>query len=332
MNDKLRYIQIDKNGPEEVLKVATGPFEANLAPDEVLIDVAYSGINFADILMRLGLYRDAPKKPFIPGYELSGTVVAVGSSVSKHQIGDQVMAGTKFGGYVSKIKLTEWQVLKLPEGFNLQEAAALPVSFVTAYIAFHEFGRVRTGDKVLIDCATGGLGVIFLQMCQAIGAKTHGLTSSPDKKSLINSFGAQAHLHEEFNQSQEQDFDFILNSSGGKSLKSHYQRLAKSGQLCGIGLQSAVQRGRGNTLSQLKAALSSPWYPLLKLVMESKSVSGFNALKYFDDEGWMKKHLPAIELTQIRPKVGAVFPAEEVAEAHRLLANKQAVGKVLLAW
>lgn len=332
MSDTYRFIEINRNGAAEVLHVQEGKFESSLAPDEVMIESKYSGINFADILMRLGLYRDSPKKPFIPGYELSGIVTAVGSHVKTHKVGDQVMAGTKFGGYVSQIKLPEWQVLKLPKGFDLKDGAALPVSFITAYIAFNEFGRIRKEDKVLIDCATGGLGVIFLQMCQQVGAQAFGLTSSPDKKSLIESYGAKAYLHQEFQNANEREFDFILNSSGGKSLKDNYERLAKSGKLCGIGLQSAVSSGKGNTLSQLKAAISSPWYPILKLVMQSKSVSGFNALKYFDDELWMQKHLPNMEATSIKPHIGGFFKAEDIAIAHQTLENKKAKGKVLLEW
>lgn len=329
---KYQFIPIRKNGTPEVLKVETADFDAALANNEVLIDVHYSGINFADILMRLGLYRDAPPKPFVPGYELSGVIRAIGNDVVDFQVGEEVMAGTKFGGYVNQIKLKDWQVIKKPGHLNLQEAAALPVSFITSYIAFHEFGRIRTGDRVLIDCATGGLGVVFLQMCQAVNAEAFGLTTSPHKKELIESFGAKAYLKEDFAQSEINDFDFILNSSGGKSLKDHYQRLAKSGLLCGIGLQSAVQGGKGNFFSQMKAALASPWYPFLKLVMESKSVAGFNALKYFDDEPWMHKHLPNMAKTTIKPLVGAVYEATAVAEAHQTLAEKKAKGKVLLKW
>lgn len=332
MPTTFRYIEIHKNGPADVLEVQEASFDQTLATDEVLIEVKYSGINFADILMRLGLYRDAPKKPFIPGYELSGIVTAVGADVKQHKVGDQVMAGTKFGGYVSQIKLPAWQVLKLPKGFDLKDGAALPVSFITAYIAFSEFGRVRKNDKVLIDCATGGLGTIFLQMCQQVGAHAIGLTSSPNKKAVIESFGAKAYLHQEFHEADEQGFDFILNSSGGKSLKDHYARLGMSGKLCGVGLQSAVKNGRGNIISQLKAAIASPWFPFLKLVMQSRSVSGFNALKYFDDEAWMQKHLPTLESTSVKPLIGAVFAAQEIAKAHHYLEMKQAKGKVILEW
>lgn len=332
MNSTYRYIEISKNGPSDVLKVGEASFDQSLADDEILIDVKYSGINFADILMRLGLYRDAPPKPFVPGYELSGIVKAVGKAVKNHKPGDPVMAGTKFGGYVDCIKLKDWQVLKIPAGLELHEAAALPVAYITAYIAVHEFGRIRKDDRVLIDCATGGVGVALMQLCSNAGAKVIGLTTSPAKKDFIKTYGAEAYTFEEFEKSNEQKFDFVLNSSGGKSLKTQYTRLAKSGKMCCIGLQSAVNNGKGNFFSQLKAALASPWYPILKLVMESKSVSGFNALKYFDDEAWMRKHLPTIETTNVKPYIGEVFKAEDIAKAHATLEQKKTQGKVVLEW
>lgn len=332
LNSNHQRIEITKNGAAQLLKTRTADFLEEVKTEEVLIDVQYSGVNFADILMRLGVYRDAPSKPFIPGYEISGTVIRVGTAVTKFAPGDKVMAGSRFGGYVNKIRLPEWQVMKLPEGFSLEEGAALPVNFITAYIAFHEFGRVRKGDKVLIDCATGGVGVMFLQMCRQVGTQAFGLTSSPHKKEFITSFGANAYTWDEFSKSEQSDFDFILNSSGGKTLKSHYELLSKSGKLCCIGMQSMVKNGKGNFFSMLRSALAAPWYPILKLVMESKSVSGFNALKYFDDDAWMKKHLPQVEQTTIRPHIGSVFKAEDVASAHECLEQRKSKGKVLLHW
>lgn len=332
MNSTYHCIEIAKNGAAQLLKTKTADFSEEIQDDEVLIDVQYSGVNFADILMRLGVYRDAPAKPFVPGYEISGIVTKVGTEVTKFKMGDKVMAGSRFGGYVNKIKLPDWQVLKLPGGFTLEEGAALPVNFITAYIAFHEFGRVRKGDKVLIDCATGGVGVMFLQMCQQVGAQAFGLTSSPHKKEFITSFGANAYTWDEFGESDESDFDFILNSSGGKTLKDHYKLLSKSGKLCCIGMQSMVKNGKGNFFSMIRSALAAPWFPILKLVMESKSVSGFNALKYFDDDTWMKKHLPQVEQTEIRPYIGNVFKAEDVASAHECLEQRKSKGKVLLQW
>lgn len=325
-------IEITSYGKAELLSVKEKSIDDSLEEKDVLIDVHYSGINFADIVMRLGMYQDAPPKPFVPGYEISGIVRAVGKGVKRFKVGDKVMAGTRFGGYSSVVKLPDWQVLPLPENFSLAEGAATPVNYITAHIALHEFGRIRKGDRVLIDCATGGVGVFCLQMCQAAGAETIGLTSSESKKSFIEGYGARAMTHEEFWSSSEKDFNFILNSTGGKSLKGFYDRLTKSGLLLCIGLQQAINQGKSTPFSIVKALVQSPWYPILKLMMGSKSVGGFNALKFFDDEEWMKKLLVNIEQSQIKPHIDKSFSSKDVASAHQYLESKKAKGKVLISW
>jgi NADPH:quinone reductase-like Zn-dependent oxidoreductase len=325
-------IKITKFGDAKDLEIKTTNLDEHLKEDEVLIEVKFSGVNFADIVMRLGMYKDAPPKPFTPGYEISGIVTHVGASVTRFKVGEEVMAGTRFGGYTSHIKLPEWQVLKINDSLSLKEASAVPVNFITAYIALNEFGRIRAGDKVLIDCATGGVGVFAIQMAKAMGCEVIGLTSSPAKKEFILSYGAKAYTHEEFFVSSEKDFDFILNSRGGKSVKDQYDRLARSGKLSCIGLQDAINNGRSSIFRKIKAAFQTPWYPLLKLVMNSKSVSGFNALSYFDDDEWMKKHLPKLEQSTIKPFIGGVFTAHEVASAHQFLEQRKAKGKVVLEW
>lgn len=128
------------------------------APGEVAIDVKYSGVNFADVQMRLGFYPDAPKKPFVPGYEVSGVVAEVGPGVTAVKRGDAVVAGTYFGGYASRVTIPATQVFPLPRNATLETGAALPVNYFTAQLALHDMARVRAGDKVLIECATGGVG------------------------------------------------------------------------------------------------------------------------------------------------------------------------------
>ena len=165
-----RNIVIDSYGAAEKLSVSEMPWADELGPDEVTIDVQYSGINFADIQMRLGFYPDAPPKPFVPGYEVSGIVNKIGTGVSDLAVGDRVMAGTYFGGYASKVTIPRRQVLPLPESVSLQEGAALPVNFFTAHLALFEMARVRAGDRVLIECATGGVGTLAVQMARRAGA------------------------------------------------------------------------------------------------------------------------------------------------------------------
>jgi 2-desacetyl-2-hydroxyethyl bacteriochlorophyllide A dehydrogenase len=329
---QVQSIEITKYGSAQDLELKQKTIKDEIAEDEVLIEVKYSGINFADIVMRLGMYKDAPPKPFVPGYEISGVVKKVGSKVNRIIVGEEVMAGTRFGGYSSHIIVPQWQVLKINKEMSLQEASSVPVNYITSYIALNEFARVRAGDKVLIDCATGGVGVFAIQMAKAAGADVIGLTSSENKLGFIRELGARAFTHAEFEKNPEKDFTFILNSRGGKSLKYQYKILAKSGQLCCIGLQAAIKDGKSSLIEKAKSILQTPWYPLLLLVMNSKMVSGFNALSYFDDDEWMKKHLKNIESSPFKPHVGAVFKATDVASAHEFLEQRKAKGKVILEW
>ena len=131
-------IEITSYGKAELLSVKEKSIDDSLEEKDVLIDVHYSGINFADIVMRLGMYQDAPPKPFVPGYEISGIVRAVGKGVKRFKLGDKVMVGTRFGGYSSVVKLPDWQVFPLPENFSLAEGAATPVNYITALKFFDD--------------------------------------------------------------------------------------------------------------------------------------------------------------------------------------------------
>ena len=195
----MKNVWIEKTGSADVMKIKSGPDIDRISDDEVLIDVHFSGLNFADIMMRLGLYPDAPKKPFIPGYEISGTVKKIGAAVRGVQVGESVVAGTLFGGYSSEIKVSQDLVFKLPPQMSLAKGAALPVNWITAHAALADMGRVRKGDRVLIDAATGGVGTIALQMLRERQADVVGLTSSESKLEYIRRLGAKAMTHQEFN-------------------------------------------------------------------------------------------------------------------------------------
>jgi len=327
-----KKIVINKFGPAESLDLETFEMTEQLAPDEVIIEVHYSGVNFADIIMRLGYYHDAPKKPFVPGYEVSGIVLSIGSKVTKLVVGDKVVAGTRFGGYGSHQKLHEDLVVKLAPEADLQLWAAIPVNYITSHIALNEFGRIRKGDRILLDCASGGVGVMAMQIAKDAGASVVGLTTSPSKKEFIEGYGATAYTHDEFYQSSEKDFDFILNSSAGPALDWQYKRLAKAGKLCCIGVQSAITNGKTNPLTFLKTVITMPKFGVIKNIMQSKMVGGFNALKFFEDEKWLKDNLNVLSKSKCTPYIGGVYKVADVAAAHRALEQKQVRGKVLIDW
>ncbi len=306
------------------------------APGEVAIDVKYSGVNFADVQMRLGFYPDAPKKPFVPGYEVSGVVAEVGPGVTAVKRGDAVVAGTYFGGYASRVTIPATQVFPLPRNATLETGAALPVNYFTAQLALHDMARVRAGDKVLIECATGGVGTLATQMARAAGADVVGLTTSPHKKGFIEGLGAKAYTLDDFYaDSSLKDFDLIINSSGGAHINRQRRRLGLTGRMVCLGMSSGVKDGRRNFARIALAALRTPRISVLKLFDANTGIYALNALHVLRDPVWverMTKSLVAVDELDLKPHVGKVFAAKEAGAAHAFLETKQATGKVLLAW
>jgi 2-desacetyl-2-hydroxyethyl bacteriochlorophyllide A dehydrogenase len=330
-----QQIAIEKFGTASTLQLST------LAPrppaaDEVSIDVAYSGVNFADIQMRLGFYPDAPKKPFVPGYEVSGRVVAVGANVTGLRAGDPVIAGTYFGGYASHVTIPARQVFKLPPSVDLEHGAALPVNYFTAQLALFEMARVRKGDRVLIECATGGVGVLAIQMARHAGVEVTGLTTSPHKKGFIEELGATAYTREELRANESlRGYDMILNASGGAEINWQRARLGITGRMVCLGLSSGVKDGKRNLLRIGVAALRMPRISVLKLFDANTGIYALNALHVLKDDAWIEKltrQMTDVESMGLRPHVGKVFEATDVSSAHAFLETKQATGKVLLRW
>lgn len=331
----VREIRIERLGAANMLRVREAE-AALVGHDEVAIDVHFSGLNFADILMRLGVYPDAPMRPFVPGYEVSGTVVEVGAGVHTVRVGDEVVAGTYFGGYASRVVVPAYQVFRLPRHLDLAEGAALPVNYFTARLALHDMGRVRAGDRVLVECATGGVGTLAVQMARQAGAEVVGLTTSPAKKAYIESLGAQAFTRDEFEARPGiKGFDLVLNASGGKSVRQQMDRLGLTGRIVALGVSDIVKDGRRDWGQLVQLLLTSPRFPLLQLFDRNQGVYGLNALKVLEDKAWVRRltdSLEEVSRLELRPHVGKIFSAADVADAHRCLELKQATGKILLAW
>ena len=330
-----RDVVIAKYGPASTLSTRE---IAPRAPgdDEVAIDVAYSGINFADIQMRLGLYPDAPKRPFVPGYEVSGKIAEIGKNVSALAPGDPVVAGTYFGGYASTVTIPATQVFKLPAALDLAAGAALPVAYFTAQLAVFEMARVRRGDRVLIECGTGGVGVVATQMARHVGAEVTGLTTSEHKKPFIARLGATPYTLDEFRGDPRlTGYDFILNASGGGNIEWQRARLGLTGRIVCIGMSSAVADGKRSLVRVVSTLIRMPRISVIKLFNATTGIFALNALTVLRDPAWVVKltqSLASVEQIGLVPHVGKVFPAADVAAAHSFLETKQATGKVLLQW
>ena len=330
-----RDIAIETTGPASSM-IVRSLAERAPADDEVAIDVAYSGVNFADVQMRIGLYPDAPKKPFVPGYEVSGTITAVGKKVKDFVVGDRVVAGTYFGGYASTVTIPAHQAFKLPTGYDLAAGAALPVAYFTAQLAVFEMARVRKGDRVLIECATGGVGTLVMQMAKHAGAEVTGLTTSPHKKAFIEQHGAAAYTLDEFRADASlRNYDFILNSSGGANIRWQRKRLGMTGRMVVIGMSSGVKDGKRNLFRIARALFQTPRISIFEMFNANTGIYALNALHVLRDPAWIAKltsSLSSAFAMELAPHIGKVFAASEVAAAHEFLQTKQATGKVLLDW
>jgi len=174
----MQAIWITKHGGANVLEVREGP-DPEPAAGEVRIKVRASGLNFAEVMARQGLYPDAPKTPCVVGYEVAGEVDAIGAGVTDVKVGDRVAAMTRFGGHASVVTAPEAQVFPMPESMSFEEGAALPVNYLTAYHMLFEIKRVRPGENVLVHMAAGGVGTAALQLCRTVeDVTTYGTCSA----------------------------------------------------------------------------------------------------------------------------------------------------------
>lgn len=333
-----------RGGPDEAFRLTRTAPERLERPDLVRIRVRACGVNFADVMMRMGLYPEAPPLPFTPGYEVSGEVIEVGEQVTRVRVGERVMAGCYFGGYASEVLVPEGTVRAMPPNLSFEEAAGVPVAFLTAWIALVEMGRVRAGDRVLIQSAAGGVGSAAVQIAAQRGAHVVGLTGSPGKRDAILGLGArEAVLAREWEAASDFEairahgaFDLILDSEGGPSLRRAYARLASGGRVVSFGVSSMVPAQRRSILRSLLTLGRTPFFHPLKLMNDNRGVFGLNLLKLFTPEsgGLIYRAFDQIiaELARgtYRIPIGRTFPLAEAGAAQAFLQSRGATGKIIL--
>ena len=166
----MKAVVISKFGAADVLEVRDWP-EREPGPGEVKLRTRFAGVNFADIAARIGIYKDAPKPPCVVGYEVSGVVLAVGAGVKHVSVGDRALGLTMFGGYAGEVCTLADAVRRIPDAMSDEEAAALPVNYLTAYHMLSYLTTVRPRDRVLIHAAAGGVGIAAIQLARAAGAE-----------------------------------------------------------------------------------------------------------------------------------------------------------------
>jgi synaptic vesicle membrane protein VAT-1 len=339
----MQQIWIDKPGAPEVLTVREAP-DPEPKPGEVRIRVRFAGVNFADIMGRMGIYPDLPGFPIVVGYEVSGTVDAVGEGVEPTKyLNRRVLALCRFGGYSSVVSLPENQVFVIPDAMSFSEAAALPVNYLTAYQLVVVMGSLRAGETMLVHSAGGGVGIAAIQLAKHIGAHVIG-TASAGKHAFLKGIGVDHcidYTQEPFEKAVMdltggQGVELVLDAVGGESYKKSFSVLAPTGRLGMFGMSAAATGKTRNVLSYLSAAANMPWFTFnpVALLNENKGAFGVNMGHMWHQvprlSGWVAELVGLYEQGVLRPRVDKSFKFAAAAEAHHYMQDRRNIGKILL--
>lgn len=336
----MRQVWIPKIGGPEVLEVREAPDPTPKA-GEIRVRVQGSGLNFADVMARMGLYPDSPKLPAVVGYEVSGEVDAVGAGVKGFKVGDRVLALTRFGGHSDVVCVAENQVFGLPNNLQTRDGAAIPVNYLTAWLMLVRLGNVQPGEKVLVHAAGGGVGLAALQICRLRGAEVIG-TASGGKHARLKDEGV-AHCidytKEDFEKAvmaytKGRGVDVILDAVGGDSLKKGYRCLAPLGRLFAFGASSFAPEKKRSLVAALRGLASTPIFFPMSLMDKNRGVFGVNLGHLWEHTemlgAGMKEILSHVASGEFTPTVDKAFPFAEAAQAHAYIQDRKNFGKVLL--
>lgn len=301
---------------------------------EIMIETEAAGINFADISARLGNYRDCPPLPAVIGYEVVGKVREIGTKVEKFQVGQRVVAFTRFGAYSQIVYQNEHAVADIPVDMPVGDALALATQYCTAYYASHVATNILPNDKVLVHAAAGGVGWALVQLCKLKGAYIYGTVGSDKKMEVIRANGVDVPINystSDFTKVIQEPIDVSFDSIGADNFRKSYNLLNRGGRLIGYGAASFTDAHQ--LFSKAKKALEFGIYHPAQLLMESKSIIGVNMLRIADYRPDIMQHClgAVIDLYQrkkIQPYVGKLYPAKDLAQAHQDMENRKTIGKI----
>ena len=324
----MRYIDLPSFGPPEVMRLAEGPPPA-LRAGEVLIEVAYAGVNRPDVSQRLGRYNPPPGASPVLGLEVAGKVVAIEGDVGGLKAGDAVCALTPGGGYAELVATPAAHCLPVPAGLTLLEAAALPENFFTVWVNVFETCKLVSGESFLVHGGTSGIGLTAIQLAKAFGATVFTTAGSDEKTAFCKAIGADHAINY-----RTQDFveaiqavtgkkgiDVILDMVGGEYIGKNLALLATEGRLAFIAF-----------LQGSKAEVD-----FARVMMKRQTLTGStlrarsDAQKALIARALREKVWPLIEKKAVKPVIHKVYPLAEVAEAHALMESSRHIGKIMLA-
>lgn len=337
----MRAVWITRHGGPEALEVRETPDPVPRV-GEVRIRVRAAGVNFADLMARLGFYPDAPKPPCVVGYEVAGVVDAVGPGVTRPAPGARVFALVRFGGQADVVCTPAEAALDLPEGVGFEEAAALPVNYLTAWLMLFRVASVRPAERVLVHMAAGGVGIAALQLLRTVpGAVVFG-TASASKHEAIRAEGC-AHPIDRRRHDYAAEIraalggeglDVVLDPLGGPDWRKGYDLLREGGRLVAYGFANAANGERPSWGRAVAQAVRIPRFNPLKLLADNRGVAGFHLGHLWSRPELVREAMAALiplwREGKVRPRIDSTYPLEHAAAAHRRLHERKNVGKVLL--
>jgi NADPH:quinone reductase-like Zn-dependent oxidoreductase len=328
---QVRQVWIARKGGPEVLEVRESP-DPQPKAGEVRIRVRAAGVNFADVMARVGLYADAPKLPCVMGYEVAGEI-----DLPASRAGEKVIATTKFGGQSELVCADERMVMPLPAGLSFAEGASIPVVWLTAWHMLVELANLKPGQTALLHAAAGGVGTAALQICKKFGVRTIG-TASPGKHQRLREMGlGEAIGYEGFDAE-------VLRLTGGRGVdialdplgefKKSFRCLAPVGKLIMYGASGVLPGESMNPLRVLGALIKMPFFHPLKLLPDNKGVFGVNMGHLWGETellgGELRQVLKGFAAGEFKAVVDCEVPFAEARKAHERIQSRGNFGKVVL--
>jgi NADPH:quinone reductase-like Zn-dependent oxidoreductase len=337
-----KRIIVDKPGSYDTFRYDEIPIH-DPGPGEVQVEVKACGINFADVSVRLGLYRAARDLyPLCPGLEFAGVVKATGPGVEGFTPGNRVFGACRFGGYTTAINSPAEHLWPLPEAWSFERGATFPVAYLTAYYALHHVGHVRESDRVLIHSAAGGVGIALLHLLKMNGNMSVGVVGHSDKVDVAKEAGSTfvidkgtQDLWQKAEELSPEGYDIILDANGASTLKGSYDHLAPAGRLLIYGFASMFSHsGRKNILKLLWYYLKTPRFNPFDLTGANKTISGFNLIYLFDKVNLFRDIMQTLLSYDTEGQLPlapiTTFPFEDVVSAHKAIESGRSVGKLVL--
>lgn len=337
----MKTVQLVRFGPaDRAFSIVNQP-DPSPQPNEVLIAVEGFGLNFADVLARQGLYNDCPPLPTVLGYEAVGRIEALGEKVQGFNIGQRVLAFTRFNGYASKLIAQPHAILPIGDDLPLATATALATQYSTAWYPSQMATTLQPNDHVLVQSAAGGVGTALVQLAKHKGCVIYG-TASGGKLPYLEKIGVNYPIDYQKNNFATEikrlapngKIDIIFDALGGASVRKGMGLLQAGGRMVSYGVANFSGK---NKLNMVKHVAQFGFFHPVQFLSASISFIGVNMLRIADQrpdllQTCLQQTMAAYQQGIVNPQSGGVYPIQELAQAHTALEKRQTTGKLAISW